>query len=112
VADSPSTLTGVTEVRTAVEGTDPLGSQCWCCGSAHDSDQMVHLGNHPEVMICVRCAYSIKAWALEIEDRSRTGYAVRVREAFRRLRRDVMRRQLHQNKWIGRPLRWLGRRLP
>ena len=30
-------------------------SMCWCCGRASSEDALVHLGNHPEVGICVNC---------------------------------------------------------
>jgi hypothetical protein len=97
---------------TAVEDVDAVPGECWCCGMSAAPETMVHLGNHPEVAICVRCAYSIKNWAWEIEDRSRTGPAVRARDGFRRLRRGVVRLGWHQSRLVGRPLRWLGRRLP
>ena len=100
-------------VRTIVDTDEqPHPSECWCCGVIQHPELMVHLGNHPEVHLCIRCAYSVKNWAWEIEDRSKTGPAVKARNAFRRVRQSVMRRHLHQNKWVGRPLRWLGRRLP
>jgi hypothetical protein len=99
--------------RTATEDADaPDPFECWCCGKIQAPATMVHLGNHPEVTICVRCAYSIKAWASEIEDQGKTGLAVKARDTLREARNFVMRRRLHQKKWIGRPLRWLGRRLP
>jgi hypothetical protein len=103
----------VSTARAAVDDADaPAPGECWCCGTIQDPERMVHLGNHPEVHICTRCAYSIKTWAWEIEDQAKTGIAVRARDGFRQIRKNVMRRQLHQNKWIGRPLRWLGRRMP
>jgi hypothetical protein len=97
-----------------IQGTHELPGpgECWCCGCQHDPVEMVHLGNHPEVAVCIRCAYSIKNWAWAIEDRARTRLAVRARIGFRSIRRRIMRAGLHQNRWIGRPLRWLGRRLP
>jgi hypothetical protein len=73
---------------------------------------MVHLGNHPEVTVCTGCARSVSKWAWEIEDQSRTGAAVRARDQFRRLRRGVVRRGWHRSRFIGRPLRWLGRHTP
>jgi hypothetical protein len=72
----------------------------------------VHLGNHPEVTVCIRCAHSISKWAWEIEDQSRTGIAVRARDGFRRLRRGVVQRGWHHHRLIGRPLRWIGRHTP
>jgi hypothetical protein len=107
------TIGTVSTASTAVEDADASDPyECWCCGAVHAPNQMVHLGNHPEVAICIRCAYSIKNWAWQIEDRDKTGPAVKARDVFRQARKNAMRRQLHQNKWIGRPLRWLGRRLP
>jgi hypothetical protein len=93
-------------------GEQPGSSECWCCGAIQPPANLIHLGNHPEVHLCVRCAYSVKTWASEIEDRGRSGPGVTARAAVRRGRSTVMRRHLHQHKWIGRPLRWLGRRLP
>jgi hypothetical protein len=103
----------VSTVRTAVEDSatpDPF--ECWCCGVLQAPRRMVQLGNHPEVHLCIRCAHSVRTWAWEIEDRDRTGLGVKARDTLRRARKDVVRRQLHHNKWVGRPLRWLGRRLP
>ena len=30
-------------------------SGCWCCGRITSQEALVHLGNHPEVGICVSC---------------------------------------------------------
>jgi len=103
----------VSTARTVIDTNEQPGpTECWCCGAIQVPDKMVHLGDHPEVHLCVRCAYSVKNWAWEIEDRGKAGLGVTARHAFRRIRKNVMRRQLHQNRWVGRPLRWLGRRLP
>ena len=51
---------------------DPPSGQCWCCGSIDDPDRMVHLGNHPEVMMCRPCARWAAKEAWEIEDRDKT----------------------------------------
>jgi hypothetical protein len=100
-------------IGTAVEDADALHpSECWCCGMIQPREKMARLGNHPEVAICIRCAYSVKTWAWEIEDQSRIGLLVRVRDRFRRARKTVMRKGWHQHPIIGQPLRWLGRRLP
>ncbi len=99
--------------RTAIEDADaPSPSECWCCGMVQPPQLLVHLGNHPEVAICVRCAYSVKNWAWEIEDQSRNGFLVRQRARLRLARKKVIRKGWHQHRIIGRPLRWLGRRLP
>lgn len=73
---------------------------------------MVHLGNHPEVAICLRCAQWAAKRAGEIEDSDRTGVRVAARNRFRQLRRRVVQRGWHNNRLLGRPLRWLGKHLP
>ncbi|MGI8696896.1 MAG: hypothetical protein ACR2JQ_09655 [Mycobacteriales bacterium] len=99
--------------RTATEDEQRPGPpECWCCGTIEDPARLVHLGNHPEVTVCTRCAHSLSKWAWEIEDQDRTGLAVRVRDRFRRLRKAVVRRSWHHNKILGRGLRWLGRFTP
>jgi hypothetical protein len=98
--------------RTAVEDDRPDPSQCWCWGATDHPDRLVHLGNHPEVVVCTRCAHSLSKWAWEIEDRGRTGPAVRVRDAIRSVRRTVVQHGWHHNKVVGRGLRWLGRFTP
>jgi dissimilatory sulfite reductase (desulfoviridin) alpha/beta subunit len=77
-----------------------------------DWARMVHLGNHPEVALCIGCGHwaSKQAWA--IEDRSRTGLAVRIRGHVRRARQTVIRRGWQRNPILGRGLRWLGRFIP
>jgi hypothetical protein len=100
-------------VHTAIEDKRPPGpSQCWCCGMIDDPARLVHLGNHPEVVVCIRCAHSLNKRAWEIEDHARTGLAVRARDSFRRLRKSVVRHGWHNNKVIGRGMRWIGRFTP
>lgn len=98
--------------ETAVQDEPAGRSECWCCGTIEDPTQVVHLGNHPEVTVCTRCAHSISKWASEIEDQSRTGLAVRARDQFRRLRNMVVQRGWHRSRLIGRPLRWIGKHTP
>jgi hypothetical protein len=73
---------------------------------------MVHLGNHPEVVMCVRCARWAAQEAWKIEDRDKTGMLVRVRDRFRATRRGVVGRGRHNSRWFGGPIRWLGKHLP
>ena len=51
-----------------------------------------------------------RAW--EIEDEGKVGPTAFVRDSFRTLRAEVMRRGWHQNRFIGGKLRWLGKFLP
>ena len=73
---------------------------------------MVHLGNHPEVALCVGCARWAAKQAWEIEDQNKTGPLASATVQLRRVRQIVLEHGLHNNKWIGRPLRWLGKRMP
>jgi hypothetical protein len=98
--------------QTAVQDEQLGQSQCWCCGISGNPAKMVHLGNHPEVTLCTRCAHAVSKWAWENEDADRTGFAVRARDQFRGMRKAVVRRGWHHSRLIGRPLRWLGKHLP
>jgi hypothetical protein len=102
----------MTDARMAAGETGGPTTDCWCCGDTRSVDEVVHLGNHPEVAVCTRCAHSLHTWAWELDDRTKTGLAVRGREAFRRLRRRAMEKGLHRNRFIGKPLRWLSKHLP
>jgi hypothetical protein len=99
-------------IRTAVEDAELSPSQCWCCGVIDDPARQVHLGDHPEVALCIRCAHSVSKWAWEIEDQAKTGPIVRARDRFRELRRGVIRRGWHRSRLVGAPIRWIGKRLP
>ncbi len=100
-------------VHTSTEDQQsPWEAQCWCCGVIDDPARVVHLGNHPEVVVCIRCSHSLSKWAGELEDRARTGFAVRARGSFRRLRKTVVRHGWQNNKIVGRGLRWIGRFTP
>lgn len=96
----------------AVEDEELGPGTCWCCGTAGDPERMVHLGNHPEVVLCLGCARWAAKEAGEIEDRDRTGLLPRARDKFRDLRRGVVHRGWHRNRYLGPALRWIGRRLP
>jgi hypothetical protein len=98
--------------RTAVEDSDMKASECWCCSIVDDPDRMVHLGNHPEVALCLRCARWASKQAWEIEDRTKTGPLVIARDRFRALRRGVIDRGWQHSPLFGGPLRWIGKRLP
>jgi hypothetical protein len=97
---------------TVVEDGEPTPATCWCCGSLNDPERMVHLGNHPEVALCLGCARWTAKEASEIEARDRAGPLVLARDRFRSIRRRVVDRGLHRHPVIGRPLRWIGRHLP
>jgi hypothetical protein len=96
----------------AMVGAAGGGIECWCCGSRHPDEDKVHLGNHFEVSVCVRCARSLHKWAGEVEDRDRRTPTARARDAFRSVRKIVVQHRRHRAPLVGRSLRWLARYLP
>jgi len=92
--------------------SEPPNGQCWCCGSINDPERMVHLGDHPDVSMCLPCARWAATEAWELEDRDKTGPLVDMRDRFRQLRRGVIHRDWHRHPVLGRPVRWLGKHLP
>lgn len=85
---------------------------CWCCGEQQDEATAVHLGDHPEVVLCLRCAHFVHRRAQAIEDASRRNMATRARDVVRSSESFVIRHDLQRKPLIGPLLRWLGPRLP
>jgi hypothetical protein len=102
-------------VTTAAAGTESDAAKppkCWCCNGVYPEAELVRLGSHPEVGVCLRCAHFLHRQARGRADSLRPSPAARLRGHLRSARRVVMRRRWHQKPIIGRPLRWLGRHLP
>jgi hypothetical protein len=95
-----------------VDRNDGRSAQCWCCGSVDGSDRMVHLGDHPEVHLCLGCAHFVHQRAWQIEDRGKRGPAALARDRVRTLHAGAMRRGWLQNRYVGGRLRWLSKHLP
>ena len=95
---------------TESDAAEPL--QCWCCNGMYQAAELVRLGSHPEVGVCLRCAHFLHQQARGREDAFRRSLASHLRDGLRAGRRLVMQQHWHQKPIIGRPLRWLGRRLP
>jgi hypothetical protein len=98
--------------RTALDEPSGTRSECWCCGRVEDPQNLVHLGNNPEVALCVGCARWAHRQGRAIEDRDKTGPIVRVKDELRSARRKVIQRGWHRNKYLGGALRWIGRYMP
>jgi hypothetical protein len=95
-----------------VDDADMSPSACWCCGAIDAPERMVHLGNHPEVALCLGCARWAAKKAWEIEDLARTGPLVSARDRLRAVRRGVVDRGWHRHPVLRGPLRRIGKRLP
>ncbi len=83
-------------------------SECWCCGKNTNPDALVHLGNHPEVGICLNCVQFLRRRG----DLQATARRRRLRSTAESVRREVMTRGWRDRPVIGRALKWLNRRLP
>jgi hypothetical protein len=105
-------MTAATEPIQTDVGPAGGGHECWCCGEEYSTERLVHLGNHPEVEVCLGCAHFLHQQAGQREDALRPSVAGRLRDALRSGRRVVMDHHWHRRPVIGRPLRWLGRYLP
>jgi hypothetical protein len=102
----------VTTAEAATESDASEGFECWCCGSTPPATELIRLGNHPEVAVCLGCAHYLHQQARSREDALRRSLASRLRDGLRSARRAVIHRGWHQKPIIGRALRWLERRLP
>ena len=84
-------------------------STCWCCGHARSEDDLVHLGSHPEVGICIACAHFLRRRA---RDRQATVMRQTLRGAAESVRGQVMARGWHERPVVGPALKWLNQHLP
>ena len=95
-----------------VRSADASVADCWCCGQRQQPDMTVHLGDHPEVLVCLRCAHFLHQQARAREDALHPSPAAWVRDRVRAARTVLIRQRWHQRPVIGPALRWLGRHLP
>jgi hypothetical protein len=86
--------------------------RCWCCGSPFPETRLVRLGDHPEVGVCFDCALFLRRRAVESQDRLAPTAASRTRSVIRTVRDQVIERDWHNRRVLGRALRWIDRRLP
>jgi hypothetical protein len=85
---------------------------CWCCGSTFAEQNLVRLGNHPEVGVCNGCARWLHRRARSaVDDGRRTPFAVG-RRGLDWARGRVMHAGAQDWPVVGPLLRRLDRRLP
>lgn len=92
--------------------TGELGPRCWCCGQAYPDSDLVHLGDRPEVAVCLGCARYLHQRARRAQDGNSKAPGALLRTAVGRSREFVVERGLHRLPILGAPLRWLGDHLP
>jgi hypothetical protein len=97
-------------VTTAAGALDQ--ASCWCCGTVRGPEDLVRLGAHPEVAVCLRCAHTLHHRAQAREDEQRPSVGARARDVLRAGRGMVVRRGWHRMPVVGPVLRRLGPRLP
>jgi hypothetical protein len=90
----------------------PAEAVCWCCGNPFPDQDLVRLGQHPEVGVCFRCARWLDRRAVQRRDERRPTVGGHVRGGVRGIREAVIRRGWHRRAVIGPLLRRLNRRLP
>ena len=94
----------------AEDGTDT--SQCWCCGSSRRTEEMVSLGDHPEVTLCWDCARWAHRRAVAQADALSPGVGSAIRSRIQAVRDRVIALELHQRPRLGPILRRIDRWLP
>ncbi|TDW94499.1 hypothetical protein EV137_1812 [Kribbella pratensis] len=85
---------------------------CWCCAREFDDRDLVRLGAHPEVGVCLGCARFLQRRAEEREDQLHPSRGTRLRGMVRSARKWVIGHRWHELPVIGGLLRRIDRRLP
>jgi hypothetical protein len=85
---------------------------CWCCGGEYPEEELVRLGQHPEVGVCLRCARWLQRRAVQRYDEQHPSPAALLRGRVQAIRRAVIRKGWHQRGALGSVLRWIDRFLP
>lgn len=99
--------------QTAVGAVNGPGEvACWCCGRRYAEPDVVRLGEHREVAVCLGCAHFLHQQARARKDAVRPSPAAHGRDVLRATRRLVIRHGWHTWPVIGPALRRLGSRLP
>ena len=97
-------------VETVKDAVGP--SECWCCGRSVAGAELLHLGRHPEVGVCLNCARWLRRQADQRRDEAHPSLVGHMRSVVRRVRESVIRRGWHRRPVVGPFLRWLNRHLP
>lgn len=87
-------------------------TSCWCCGTQYPESELVRLGQHPEVAVCLRCARWLQRRAVQRLDQRRPSPGARLRGGIRAIQELVIRKGWHERGRLGALLRWLDRHLP
>jgi hypothetical protein len=79
-------------MTSGTQGQSPADPQCWCCGSKYPEPDLVHLGQHPEVAICLRCAHWLRRRATARHDEQHHTLAGQLRGVLQAARDQIINR--------------------
>lgn len=96
----------------AEQAADPTASACWCCGTEVGEQELIGLGAHPEVKICLRCAIWVKRRANLRRHEQNPSWAGHVARGVAGIRAAVMAHGWHRHGRLGTLLRRIDRYLP
>lgn len=85
---------------------------CWCCGAGFAEAELVRLGQHPEVGVCLRCARWVQRRAVQRHDEQHPSPAALLRGGIQAVRAAAIRNGWHRRGVAGTALRWIDRYLP
>jgi hypothetical protein len=87
-------------------------TRCWCCGNQYPEAELVRLGQHPEVGVCLACARWLQRRAVQRHDDNNPSPTGLLRAGIRKVRAEVIRKGWHEWGVLGRLLRRIDRHLP
>lgn len=94
------------------EHASTVATRCWCCGGDFAEADLVRLGEHPEVGVCLDCANWLGRRAKRRHDEQHPSIGGRIRAAVHSVRELVIRKGWHERGLLGDLLRRLDRHLP
>ena len=98
---------------TATSGSRPTASpSCWCCDEEFPESELVRLGAHPEVGLCLGCANWVKRRAATRRHEQHPSIAGRLRGGVHAVRGKVIERGWHERGRLGALLHRIDRHLP
>ena len=86
-------------------------SHCWCCGKTFGEDELVRLGEHPEVGVCLQCAIWLKRRAVA-HHKQHPSLSGRLLSEVDTVRNKVIEHGWHHHPRLGPVLRLINRYLP
>ncbi len=96
----------------AAEHEPAAQAGCWCCGRILPEHELVRLGEHPEVGLCLRCATWAKRQAVARYHEQHQSLPGQLLHGIDTVRNRVIERGWHERGLLGAVLRRVDRYLP